>query len=40
MELLAENDRINELDEETLKWWKEMGRDTRIREEGSKQGQK
>ena len=39
-ELLAENNRINELDEETLKWWKEMGRDTRIREEGSEQGQK
>ena len=28
-ELLAENDRINELDEKTLEWWKEMGRDTR-----------
>lgn len=28
-ELLAENDQINELDEKTLEWWKEMGRDTR-----------
>ena len=24
-ELLAENDRLNELNEETLKWWREMG---------------
>ena len=28
-ELLAENDRINALDEVTLRWWMEMGRDTR-----------
>jgi hypothetical protein len=28
-ELLAEDDRIQELDEKTKAWWKEMGRDTR-----------
>ena len=28
-ELLAENDQINDLDKKTLRWWKEMGRDTR-----------
>ena len=28
-ELLVENDRLNELNEKTLKWWREMGRDTR-----------
>ena len=28
-ELLVENDRIEELNKQTLRWWKEMGRDTR-----------
>ena len=27
--LLAENDRLNELNKKTLKWWREMGRDTK-----------
>ena len=31
-ELLAENDRIDELNNKTSKWWKEMGRDTRTTE--------
>ncbi|KAI6098558.1 hypothetical protein EDD16DRAFT_1562833 [Pisolithus croceorrhizus] len=28
-ELLAEDDRLEELNEKTLVWWKEMGRDSR-----------
>ena len=29
MELLVEDDRLNKLSKKTLKWWREMGQDTR-----------